>query len=83
MQYNSVPHLGGTGNVEGVLANISHYSLYAFMTIMPASGILMGLYGGKGLPFFNTQFSSFKETNGKIAGQVRMYVCIILTPSRM
>ena len=32
----------------------SHYALYAFMTIMPVTGIAMGYFGGKGLPFFFT-----------------------------
>ena len=38
--------MAGTSKVEHILANVSHYSLYAFMTIMPASGIAMGYYGG-------------------------------------
>lgn len=34
--------------------------LYGFMTVMPTSGILMGYYGGKGLPFFATSFAGAK-----------------------
>mmetsp|Transcript_14737 Transcript_14737/g.32023 ORF Transcript_14737/g.32023 Transcript_14737/m.32023 type:complete len:188 (+) Transcript_14737:161-724(+) len=49
-----IGHPNGTGPIEGKLASISHTALYAFMTIMPASGIAMGYFGGKGLPFFWT-----------------------------
>jgi cytochrome b561 len=41
-----LPSLPGSTGIEHMLANVSHYSLYAFMTIMPASGIAMGYYGG-------------------------------------
>mmetsp|Transcript_31157 Transcript_31157/g.41581 ORF Transcript_31157/g.41581 Transcript_31157/m.41581 type:complete len:189 (-) Transcript_31157:54-620(-) len=70
-----IGHVAGTGSVEGMAATLSHYSLYAFMTIMPASGIAMGYYGGKGLPFFSTSFSGIAHTpetkkgNLAIAGQ--------------
>eukprot|EP00957_Ditylum_brightwellii_P003595 272387-Ditylum_brightwellii.AAC.1 len=56
-------------------ATLLQYLLYAFMTIMPASGIAMGYYRGKGLPFFNTSFSGItqmpetKKGNLAIAGQ--------------
>ena len=44
---------GLAGNIfEKVAANASHAAFYALMTFMPASGIAMGYYGGKGLPFF-------------------------------
>ena len=49
--------------------------MYAFMTIMPASGIAMGYYGGKGLPFFVTTLPGVvkteenKESTGAIAKQ--------------
>jgi cytochrome b561 len=46
---------------------LSHYALYAFMTIMPATGIAMGYFGGKGLPFFYTTFDGAKQANGQIA----------------
>ena len=47
-----------------------HYALYGFMIIMPASGIAMGYYGGKGLPFFTTTLAGAKESNGAIAKNV-------------
>lgn len=40
------------------------------MTVMPATGIAMGYYGGKGLPFFTTTIAGAKETNGTIAKNV-------------
>lgn len=33
-------------------ANASHAALYGMMVFMPASGVVMGYYGGAGLPFF-------------------------------
>ncbi|KAL7535956.1 hypothetical protein ACHAXR_006833 [Thalassiosira sp. AJA248-18] len=70
-----VGHPTGTGPIEGKLADASHAALYAFMTIMPASGIAMGYYGGKGLPFFWTtvpgavRTDDNKATHGSIAKQ--------------
>ena len=54
-----------------IASNASHIALYGFMTIMPATGIAMGMYGGKGLPFFWTTIPGFENKNGKLAGQVR------------
>lgn len=45
------PHLPGSG-LEQTAATASHGLLYAFMAFMPVTGILMGYFGGKGLPFF-------------------------------
>lgn len=61
--------LPGTGTVTPILSKIVHYGLYGFMTIMPLSGIAMGLYGGKGVPFFWTTIPGFEQKNGKLAGQ--------------
>jgi cytochrome b561 len=52
---------------EILAGTISHYALYGFMVWMPFTGILMGYYSGKGLPFFWTSFSGGKD--GKLAGQ--------------
>ncbi|GMI14823.1 hypothetical protein TrLO_g291 [Triparma laevis f. longispina] len=60
------PLLTSSG-VEQTAANISHKALYGFLTIMPISGVAMGMYGGKGLPFFGTTISAFKEKNGTVA----------------
>ena len=35
----------GTGDLEHKAAGLTHYFLYGFMTIMPASGIAMGYFG--------------------------------------
>ena len=61
MQYK-LEELAGTNGLEQLLAKVSHYSLYAFMTIMPASGIAMGYFGGKGLPFFSTTIPGIVKT---------------------
>merc|ERR1712146_469067 len=42
---------------EHIASNISHFSLYAFMIVMPVSGVAMGYFGGKGLPFFGYHIS--------------------------
>ena len=60
----------GAGPMEHSLSQIMHYALYGFMTVMPATGIAMGYYGGKGLPFFTTTIAGAKETNGTIAKNV-------------
>ena len=60
----------GTSFIEGKAADISHIALYGFMTVMPATGIAMGYYGGKGLPFFNTTLPGAATPNGSIAKQV-------------
>ena len=38
--------------VEHWVANLSHIAMYGFMLGMPATGIAMGYYGGKGVPFW-------------------------------
>lgn len=39
----------------------------SFMIFMPASGIAMGYYGGKGIPFFVTTIPGSNEPNKTIA----------------
>lgn len=69
-----VQDLPGTAGIENTLAKLGHFGLYGFMTIMPATGIAMGYYGGKGLPFFYTVIPGMvatdeetKKRNGSIA----------------
>jgi len=64
-----VGHPTGTGPIEGAAADVSHMALYAFMTIMPASGIAMGYFGGKGLPFFWTTIPGASTPQGSVAQQ--------------
>jgi cytochrome b561 len=73
--YN-VRNMIGNATWENAASKVTHYGLYAFMTIMPASGIAMGYYGGKGLPFFYKTFEGAtpaddleKKRNGQIAKQ--------------
>ncbi len=40
---------------EHFAATAMHYSQYALMVGLPASGVAMGYFGGKGLPFFGIQ----------------------------
>lgn len=60
-----VEHLGAVAN---------HAALYATMIFMPATGIAMGMYGGKGLPFFGiATIDGFKKNHGrdgKFAGKM-------------
>jgi cytochrome b561 len=66
-KYN-VRALEGGSAFEHMAARFTHVFLYGFMVTMPATGIAMGLYGGKGLPFFWTTLSGF-EKNGDVAKQ--------------
>ena len=55
---------------EKYLATASHSIMYGMLVVMPVSGVMMGYYGGKGLPFFYTTVpgASKENTNGKLAG---------------
>jgi cytochrome b561 len=75
-----VQHLVGNKAWENTAGDASHLALYGFMTIMPATGIAMGYYGGKGLPFFGTTFTGSvpanddeKKANGQIAKSAFWY----------
>ena len=68
-RYRAAGHPPDTGPIEGKLADVSHIALYGFMTLMPATGIAMGYYGGKGLPFFWTTLDGSAVPNGAIAKQ--------------
>jgi len=74
--YNVVNVQGSS--IEHALGNMTHYGLYGFMTIMPASGIAMGYYGGKGLPFFVTTIPGVVKTeeNKSSTGAIAKQVCI-------
>jgi cytochrome b561 len=69
--YN-VKNLQGNAPWENVAGDASHIALYGFMVIMPVTGIAMGYYGGKGLPFFYTTYAARADgipLDGKIAKQ--------------
>jgi cytochrome b561 len=55
--------------IEQLAAKVSHVALYGFLLVMPASGIAMGYFGGKGLPFFFTTFPGAETPNGAVAKQ--------------
>eukprot|EP01129_Flabellula_baltica_P003627 TRINITY_DN13380_c0_g1_i1.p1 TRINITY_DN13380_c0_g1~~TRINITY_DN13380_c0_g1_i1.p1 ORF type:complete len:232 (-),score=46.45 TRINITY_DN13380_c0_g1_i1:33-647(-) len=57
--------------LEQLAGKLSHVAFYGLMLFMPISGVVMGYYGGNGLPFFgyNIPGASPEEQNKKLAGQ--------------
>ena len=53
LQYK-LREIPGTGGLEHGAAKLTHYALYGFMTIMPASGIAMGYFGGESNQWLST-----------------------------
>jgi len=53
---------------DAKLASIAHYMLYTLLLIMPLSGMLMSVFGGRGLPFFFTTFLSTITRQENISG---------------
>jgi len=49
--------------------SLSHAAMYSLMIYMPLSGVTMGYFGGKGLPFFFTTIPGApgKDKNGTLA----------------
>ena len=39
--------------VQKALATMNHYVMYFMLIWMPVTGIAMGIFGGKGIPFFD------------------------------
>ena len=62
--------ISGLSMPEVVAGKASHLAMYGFMATMPATGIAMGYYGGKGLPFFGLTIpgAEGEAKNGKLAG---------------
>eukprot|EP01062_Namystynia_karyoxenos_P071257 TRINITY_DN66702_c0_g1_i1.p1 TRINITY_DN66702_c0_g1~~TRINITY_DN66702_c0_g1_i1.p1 ORF type:complete len:211 (+),score=74.30 TRINITY_DN66702_c0_g1_i1:86-634(+) len=56
-----MPPLFGAPGIEHRLASFTHAAMYWFMIVMPVSGIVMGYFGGKGLPFYGYHIPG-KET---------------------
>ena len=56
---------------EKVIADVSHGIMYGMLIVMPVTGVAMGYYGGKGLPFFTTTIPGAgpEDKDGKLAGQ--------------
>ncbi|KNC86665.1 hypothetical protein SARC_01202 [Sphaeroforma arctica JP610] len=62
------PAAFNTNSIKAALAAATHYGLYGFLIIMPATGVAMGYYGGFGLPFFWTKLSGAAEADKSISG---------------
>mmetsp|Transcript_1207 Transcript_1207/g.1222 ORF Transcript_1207/g.1222 Transcript_1207/m.1222 type:complete len:213 (+) Transcript_1207:33-671(+) len=54
---------------EVIASKISHGLLYVFMIVMPVSGVVMGYYSGKGLPFFWQTIPGAAKPDGDTAKQ--------------
>lgn len=54
---------------EHMAANASHIALYGMLIAMPTTGVAMGYFGGKGLPFWTTTIPGAKgdQKRGDIA----------------
>lgn len=67
---SKVPPPPSGSALEHAGAKLSHYGAYSLLAALPLTGIGMGYYGGKGLPFFFTTIpGADKESkNGKLAG---------------
>ena len=64
---------------QHVGAQVGHAALYGVMVFMPASGLVMGYYSGKGVPFFGTTIPGAATPNGpvaKSAWEVCLCVCV-------
>lgn len=72
---NMPSHLPGNA-LEHLAASLSHYAAYGAMLFLPASGVAMGYYGGKGIPFYDLYTipgASKENRDGKFAGQCFKY----------
>ena len=49
---SAVPPAVAGNALEQTAAKLSHLALYAFSIVMPVTGVAMGIFGGKGIPFF-------------------------------
>eukprot|EP00041_Stephanoeca_diplocostata_P009792 m.152929 g.152929 ORF g.152929 m.152929 type:complete len:283 (-) comp17900_c0_seq1:403-1251(-) len=64
----SPPMLAGNSKIEDLGGKVAHWILYGFMIFMPVSGVAMGYYGGKGIPFFAWDIPAAEQTDKAIAG---------------
>jgi len=56
--------------LEHLAANASHVAFYGFMVAMPATGLSMGYFGGKGVPFYGLYTFPGKADKTKEDGQL-------------
>jgi len=64
---SKIPSLPAGSAIEHLAARVSHAFLYVSLTFLPVTGILMGYFGGKGLPFFGTIVAQAETPNKEIA----------------
>ena len=59
-------------NLMKHVATASHTAMYGMLALMPLTGVAMGYYGGKGLPFFTTTLpgATGDSKDGKFAGKM-------------
>jgi cytochrome b561 len=55
--------------IEQTAATAGHALMYVFLVGMPATGWVMGYFGGKGFPFFGATIPGAEKSNGKLAGR--------------
>lgn len=67
---SKVPPPPPGSKLEHIAGTLSHVAMYGFMTAMPVSGVIMGYYGGKGIPFFVTTIpgAQGEDKDGALAG---------------
>ena len=72
----SPAHLPGP-KIQQLAANASHLLAYFFIVFMPVSGVAMGYYGGKGLPFWFTTIPGAvgEQKSGAIAKSAYQVWC--------
>ena len=58
---------------EQVAGEISHWGLYGCMIFMPVSGVIFGMLGGKGLPFFTTKVEGVSKETAEKYGAVTKF----------
>eukprot|EP01128_Nolandella_sp_AFSM9_P010247 TRINITY_DN704_c1_g1_i2.p1 TRINITY_DN704_c1_g1~~TRINITY_DN704_c1_g1_i2.p1 ORF type:complete len:296 (+),score=92.07 TRINITY_DN704_c1_g1_i2:113-889(+) len=66
--FSRAPTMLPAPSIQQTAAKVSHFALYGFMCFMPITGITMGYFGGKGLPFFNWVIPGKATPDGSIAG---------------
>lgn len=67
---SKIPAPPAGSKIEHFAASASHLGAYGLLSMLPITGIAMGYYGGKGLPFFFTTIpgADKENKNGKLAG---------------
>lgn len=56
---------------QTLLANMTHFALYAFMLVMPIAGWVILSASGKTIPFFGLELPALVDQSKVLAGQVK------------